>query len=161
MKYKLLLGLIVLPQFIFASDDPKFGYYEEIRANFARGSGGNGCGPCGLAYQAAYNDGNKRAANHFLNKYNKKHGKKVEYGVHLYSEDTIQKYLPKQASFEQKISDWTEISELIKRGKRDEFEERWETDSHEYTYKRIEEVEEEIRRIRRFCEELQVRKKND
>ena len=159
MKYKLLLGLIVLTQFIFASDDPKFGYYEEIRANFARGSGGNGCGPCGLAYQAAYNDGNKEVAKYFLKKYIEQHGRKLEYGAQLYSEDTIQKYLPKQASFEQKISDWTEISERIKRGKRDEIEVRWGTVSHEYTYKCIEEVEEEIRRIRRFCEELKVRKK--
>jgi hypothetical protein len=158
MKYKLLLGLMIGSQFIFATDDPNFEYYRSICTNFKHGSGGNGCGPKGLAYQAAYNDGNESVARHFLEKYNKhKGGKPVEFGKKLYDEDKIEEYLPKQASFKQKISDWTEIGELIKRGKRDEFVERWETNSHEYIYRRIEEVEEEIRRF--VFEEFQVRKR--
>ena len=161
MKYKLLLGLILLPQFIFASDDPDYQYYENIRANFARGSGGNGCGPCGLAYQAAYNDGNEAVAKHFLKEYIKQHGRKLEYGVQLYSEDIIQENLPKQTSNKHKKSDKTESGEILKLCKQDKYEESRESSLEKVIYRQLI-TEEETRIFRRIVEEFtRVQKKGD
>jgi len=159
MKYKLLLGLMVMSQFVFAidGDSKDLEYYDSIRANFSHGSGGNGCGPCGLAYQAAYNDGNEKAAKHFLKQYIKEHGKKVEYGVHLYSEDKIEEYLPKQTSFKTKKSHVAEFTETERFHKRDEFKDSWETPSAKYTF--IRNIEEEIIRRVKIEEVMRVRKK--